>query len=60
MMKIKINKDFELLIIIIIWILLDLIVYIFSCNLNYVELFQPIFIIFILIPYVLWKTRKRS
>lgn len=60
MMKIKINKDFELLIIIIIWILLDLIVYNFSGNLNYVELFQPIFIIFILTPYVLWRTRKIS
>lgn len=59
-MKIKINKDFELLIIIIVWILLDLIVYIFSGNLNYVELFQAIFVIFILIPYVLWKTRKRN
>ena len=59
-MKIKINKEFELLIIIIIWILLDLIVYIFSGNLNYVELFQAIFVIFILIPYVLWRTKRRN
>lgn len=59
-MKIKINKDFELLIIVIVWILLDLIVYIFSGNLNYVELFQAIFVIFILIPYILWRTRKRN
>lgn len=59
-MKIKINKDFELLVIIIIWILLNLIVYIFSGNLNYVKLFQAIFVIFILIPYILWRTRKRN
>lgn len=59
-MKIKINKDFELLIIIIIWIFLDLMVYIFSKNSDYVVLFQPIFIVFILTPYVLWRTRKRS
>mgnify|MGYP000955323342 FL=1 len=59
-MKIKINKDFELLIIIIVWILLDLIVYIFSGNLNYVELFQAIFVIFILIPYILWRTKRRN
>lgn len=59
-MKIKINKDFELLIIIIVWIFLDLMVYIFSKNSDYVVLFQPIFIIFILTPYVLWRTRKRS
>lgn len=59
-MKIKINKDFELLIIIIVWIFLDLMVYIFSKNSDYVVLFQPIFIVFILTPYVLWRTRKRS
>lgn len=59
-MKIKINKDFELLIIVIVWILLDLIVYIFSGNLNYVELFQAIFVIFILIPYILWRTKRRN
>lgn len=59
-MKIKINKDFELLIIIVVWILLDLIVYIFSGNLNYVELFQAIFVIFILIPYILWRTKRRN
>lgn len=59
-MKIKINKDFELLIIIIIWIFLDLMVYIFSKNSDYVVLFQSIFIVFILTPYVLWRTRKRS
>lgn len=60
MMKIKINKDFELLIIIIIWILLDLIVYIFSKDSDYIVLFQAIFVIFILIPYVLWRTKRRN